>query len=282
MTDATNHRREEGSALLIVLWIVMAGALLVTSFNSSVKSSTNLLSTERAIARHRALFETGLSLAVSNMLVSAEDLRWPQDGSSQSFTYEGNHYTVRIFDENGKVDLNYADSKLLTALFRSVTGSPSLAASLKQAVEARRPGKKKLGDDQRREGFLFASQLRELPGMTAPVYRKLAPLVSVYGSNPKINPMTASQDVLLSVPGLRKSDAARIMELRRGGRAILNADAALKERFSKWLSIISGPAYTISIKIDARDGREPKTSSATILLRKKDKIPFRILAWNVL
>ena len=282
MSNPSPHNRQEGSALLIVLWVVVSCAPIVTSFNSTVIGSTNMLESDLALAEHRSDFESAVAIAAGNLMLADDSLKWPQDGTPAVIRQNGKTVQLRIFDENGKADLNKSDPKLIESLVAKAGGSSLAAKTFRQRILHQRGKVKKLGDKTRKRGFMHASLIREFPGVTPELYRQLIGKFTVYGSSGAINPMTASQSLLAAVPGLGKSSAERIAATRKNGRSALEASGLINKRSSNFLQINSGPAYTIEARIETGKGLAPLTSTAVILLTPKDEIPYRILAWNLL
>ena len=80
------------------------------------------------------------------------------------------------------------------------------AASEKSAAPA--PPKSRIAD---------VTELRRMDGMTPALYRQIAPHLTVYSRDGRINPFHASRAVLLAVPGLSEIDVDRFLDSARAG-----------------------------------------------------------------
>lgn len=222
MSAATDRiGRRQGSVLILALWTLFFLGALALAAGSHVSS---VLSAARAIKhRHEArrIAESAAAYAVVKTLrpgqewdgtVSDEpsfrNIPFARGTFSVCYTCvpsDGNGVAVTNFGvvgESGRINLNFAEEKLIRALLVRITESQEvdeLAAAMAAGPGAGKTGDRKevLAADSARERIPYraAAEILLVSGMTQDVYRRLAPFVTVYGDD-KLNVNLADPVVL--------------------------------------------------------------------------------------
>ena len=227
---ACDRRKQRGTALLLVLWVVALLGILLGSFvvlaRSEQLQTRYLFDTTRA----RYAAEAGLSRAVYELRRADPLTRWVPDGRPYDIDFDDAKIQVSITDESGKVDLNMADELLLLALFQRAGADEDRATHLVDAVvDWRDPDDlvRPFGAEDKDyeaaglaygaadHGFALAGELQQVLGMDYELYRKLAPMVTVYARTARPNPAYASPEVLSLLPGVSPDIAQQVVEQRR-------------------------------------------------------------------
>lgn len=301
-----NHRltkisAERGVALLIVLWIIASAALVVSSLNAAVRSGASFVASEVKLTKMEALLDAGAEIAATRLIDEDEVRRWLPDGRPRGVTFLDAELTITISDPNGLIDLNKADKDLLLGFFGKFTGSESEAGRLRNLVLRARGealnGQKKA--QQRKKGrrrnlsdilkktkeksgqsiaFIDIAQLRSLAGMTRELYQRVAPFVTVYGRDGRINPQSAPIEVLSSIPKMTKTDIARLQVSRKAG---FDEDATLteiKRRVGAYLSDQPGPAYIVSVQVRRPGYKHAGHSVFVIATGLDNNAPYRLIS----
>jgi general secretion pathway protein K len=288
--------RQRGLALIVVLWIVTLLALQVSIFNLTVRDAASLAGNELAGARGEALAAAGVELAASRLMERELTRRWQGNGSTHSVAFGGAQLQVTITDESSRFDLNEASDELLASLLRPFAGS---AATLAQWVDRildwrdsdsdRRPqGAEEI--DYRRAGltygprngpFLDVSELGRVLGLPPSTAAALGRYLTVHSGEAKINPMLASREALLLLPGADAAEIDRAMELRRSGRAAGVGGPDALGALGRWFTARVGPTYRVEVIVRG-DGSEAAIgkAEAVILLGRDTAAPFRVLSWR--
>lgn len=201
-----------GAALLLVLWLLALLTALVGGFALAARTEAmqSQVLVRGLVAQNAA--RAGLEYALTR--VDAEDARrqWRPDGSARTWRYADADVTVKIVDENGKVDINQADLALLTELLRVLGSSQAEAARLAAAIVDWRDldsltqpaGGGEDGDyasagrpygakDAEFEGI---AELEQVLGFTPALYASIEPHVTVYSGMARPEPAFASAQVL--------------------------------------------------------------------------------------
>jgi hypothetical protein len=130
---------------------------------------------------------------------------------------------VAIQDEAGKVDINQAAAKTLASLLRAIGVEARNSDALAEAIIAFR---------QRAEStitgfspgapptpvFLTPEELKLVPGMSPELYARLAPFVTTYGGDWRVNPSHAPLPVLQALFGQDRQALASFLKLRQDKR----------------------------------------------------------------
>src|SRR5579864_8944428 len=104
--------RQRGIALVLVLWVMALLAVMVVGFAGDARTELKLARNQAEAAQARAIADTGVSLALLNLLESTEETAWHLDGEAHSLAYGDGAIRVSVQDEGGKIDLNLAPTAL--------------------------------------------------------------------------------------------------------------------------------------------------------------------------
>ena len=133
MTGKARLQNPRGFALLIVLWSVVLLSLLATGITAAGRSDVQLAGNLRRAAAAEAAADAGIAAAVFHAS-DAPGQAWLADGRSHLLPFGSFALTIRIQDEDRKVNPTYAPPNLLIALLSASGADPSQAASLAQAI----------------------------------------------------------------------------------------------------------------------------------------------------
>jgi len=147
--DCNGTRRstgEQGFTFLVVIWALSILIMLALFFGASV--SAHLKTTRNAIdnARAEALADAGVELAVLDISAwrtsATREVRFPRNGrSSRCSVDNGDWLTIAVEDEVGKVDLNMADERLISAaLLAAGVAEDRVARQAQRILDYRNPG----------------------------------------------------------------------------------------------------------------------------------------------
>lgn len=182
-------RRQAGFALLIVLWSTGFLALLALHMTSAGRTELKLAANVRDAASAEAAADAGVFAAIFHSLDPAT--RWAADNALHQDALGRFALAIRIEDENGKVNPNFAPADLLAGLIAASGASPDTAKTVAAAiVDWRDPGAKaRTLDRYRAAGRSFApaglpfrdtAELGQVIGMTPALLAALGPHLSVY------------------------------------------------------------------------------------------------------
>jgi general secretion pathway protein K len=281
--------RERGMALLVVLWLIVAAALIVSAFGATVRSGVSFASSEVKFSKTEALLDAGAEIAASRLIDEDAARRWATDGRAYAITFAGATLTIAIRDASARIDVNKADKKLLLGLLRQFSKSEAKAGRLRDRIllvrgdasdnpEEQQTGKDAGASRKDAAGFFDVAQLRDIEGLTPEIYDAIAPFLTVYSGDGRINPQAASEEVLASIPGISQSDIKRLQDWSSRPPSDDPDLKSLTQRFGKYAKRTAGPAYTVTVKV-AVSGNQNGFSAVYVLLPGIDAdAPYRLIA----
>jgi general secretion pathway protein K len=204
----------DGFALLVVIGAI--GILAYTSaiFVALTRAQIRVASASRESARAEGLADAGINLAALKIIRSRsrassgkpdlEEWQWRcRSGEDQ--------LVVQVQDEAGKIDLNFANERLLRALLAGLQVAPDAVVPLAQAIMDFRDR----DDDKRASGaekaeylvagrargpknapFAVVQELYQVLGLESEVVDKMLPYVTAHSGKDGIDPEAASRDLI--------------------------------------------------------------------------------------
>jgi general secretion pathway protein K len=221
---------QRGVALLLVLWACTLLAILLGGYAALAR--TEGLQARYQFAHTRAHYdaEAGLMRALYQLRNPLLKRRWIGDGRVYRFRYDHAAIEVSAVDEGGKVDLNTATPQVLQALFRAAGMDPQQARELSERMVEWRsaPGPASQLSEQRaayaaagrdygpRNGpFASIEELQMVLGMTPAIYRKVAPVTTIWSGTTSPDPNTAPPLALAAIPGMTAQQRSAILAARQ-------------------------------------------------------------------
>ena len=285
---------DRGFALILVIWVLALLALLGAEVAANSRSAAVVSRNRLDLAQLRASADAGVTLAIMGLLDPVVSARWQADGRVYDRQYAGQRLAITITDEGGKIDINAAPKELIAGLLNEFGADRNQQALITQALLDRRaqfvsaapaPSANTgriFGQSHvvnlARLAFADVSELRLLPGMTRALYARLVPEVTVYSQNPTINPMTASQQTLLAIPGIGPGDADAVMASRSGGAMQLDAEELSK--IALYARADTLHVVTITARAGLADGASFTRRAVVSVSPDLPLEPSRILRWE--
>lgn len=222
---AVEPSRARGFALIIVLLFLVLIAAIGSSLLVNARMETAIARNIRSNARAEALAQAGIAEAVFNQIDPVAPDRWKPDGSPHMLRLAEGELLIRITDENGKVNPNFASDALLAALFESAGVEQMQARRLGAAIAdwvgpqtTPRPLGAKL-EQYQQMGMNYGppnapvqsvDELQLVLGMTPQIFAAVRPYFTVYSGgqiDPKYAPPLVRRALSL-VPQSSELDAS--------------------------------------------------------------------------
>ncbi|MBI3514400.1 MAG: general secretion pathway protein GspK [Proteobacteria bacterium] len=271
--------RERGAALIVVLWGValIAAAIIAIGATSRSESLIGRNALENARARHAA--EAGIQLALHRLLAYPRGTHL-FDGTPMSWQDGTATVVLAIQDEEGKIDLNAASFELIAGVLRGAGLGPDAALPTACRIVARRGyyDPQCLDGDRAppavEPGLLVAvEEARRLLGVSDVLYRRLAPLVTVFSGSSAIDPRVAPRDVLLAVPTL----STGLVDSWIGRRTLAEGLGELRDR--RYFAVTTGRTFAVSAHATTAGGGRHRAEMVVRLTHRPEQ-PFAVLAWR--
>ncbi len=226
----TGLRKQSGLALVIVIWVISLLTVMAGSFALSMRRETAVVASVRDTAVIQAYAESGVSLAQKMLSVQDKSKRWQANGSIYAVTIDGYPVRIKLMSERGKVDINRADEALLQKLFGSVVDEIDRQQALVSAILDWRDsddlvhvnGAEKeeylqagLNYTPANRDFQQIEELQNLLGMTAEIYQKIWPLITLYSGQKGVDLQRADKAVLLALTDLTEAQIDDYLQQRK-------------------------------------------------------------------
>ena len=285
---------QRGLALIAVLWVTMLLAVIAASFTSSARTESRLARNMVENAKAEALADGAIHRAVLGVLEPDPERAWRADGTPYRMSYGEGDVTIRIEDEDAKVDLNAAPPELLRGLLLLVGVEEEAAEELADRIvdyrdEDDQPEPNGAEDaDYEAAGraagaidrpLVTEAELLGVLGMSEELYRRLRPLVTVYSGAEGIDPMRASPDILRAIPGM----TPEIAEAIRAAGPDADSFEAIDDEVLFEIEVYFVPSREIIYRVLAMartEGGGVFVREAVIELTAQPDQPFQVHAWR--
>ncbi|MCD5995508.1 general secretion pathway protein GspK [Pseudomonas sp. CDFA 602] len=237
--------RQQGVALLLVLWVLALLSLLLGGMAGWVQLESRQALWLRQHTQALLAAEGGLNMAVQGLLDPAQRKRWVADGRSVALRLDDTQLLVSVRSERGKLDLNSAAAADVARLLQACGATKGLASNIAQALEAQR--------DDGQSPLRVIEEVRQLPGMNQALYAQMLPEVTLWS-------------------GLDRPDAAYASALLRRALNLPNQSAVGAD---------PGEVLTIDSRAE-RPGGVTALLQTTVLLSPSEggAQPYRVLRWQ--
>ena len=287
-------RRQGGVALVLVLWVITLLAVIAGNFAFSMRGEAQIARNLLLNAQAQTRADAGVQLAWFELMKPRTDpQRWQANGIAHEFVLDGTLVRVSILDESGKIDLNTAPDELLKGLFKSAGLSEEASAALLNTVlDWRSPGNLKRLNGAKEEEYRAAGknygppnapfetvdELQRVLGMSPELYSRLAPALTIYSRQPGINPMFASRQVLLAIPGINPAMVEQFLLQRQDALATGQPVPPLAGA-SSFSSSSGFSAYSVRSEARMADGTA-FVRQTIVRLTPDPKRPVLVLTWS--
>ena len=219
--SARSHRRpvaiasQRGIALVLALWLTILLTVIASGFAFSMRSEALATRNALSLAQARAAADGAIERAAYELQRPRLPDAWALDGVPHYWQDGDIAIKVVAVDEAARIDLNVAAR-------RAAEGHAAVAGARRREGDQHRRGDRRLarpgrlqaavrrrgsrlsrGGPQvrpRERPFETVAEVGRVLGVTGDLYARLANLCTVYSRQPGINPLTASRDVLLTLP----------------------------------------------------------------------------------
>jgi len=202
--------RQRGFALLIVLWMLVLIAFVVGYVVSTGRREIQIATNIAANATASAAADGAVYQAIFALANPRQEQRPALNGTIRELAIGRSVVSLRLEDENGRINPNLASARLLEGLLRAVGTEAGAAADLADAItqwvgSARRlRSPDELAAEYRAAGLNYAppetpleglDELLRVRGMTAQQFSAIRPHLTLFGGR---DPNAASADPIVA------------------------------------------------------------------------------------
>lgn len=266
---------KKGFALIAVLWLVAALSVLVGGIMHSVRGEIRMAGYARQTLQANAIGEGAMQFALQQLVASGQPAAKLIEAP---IFYQGQDVPIQMVPLSGYIDLNKAPIELLQATFQFGGGMDAGGAGqLAAAVDMLR---KEPGPSGKPPGFEAVEDLLLVPGVTYPVYARIAPsLTTESGGTGRVNVQAAPPNVLNIVASGNESAVAGFAQTRGGD----NVGADMSAFNGAWIE--TGASRSKMLELTARvalpDGGAVLVERRFLLTQSSnDGLPWRVFQAN--
>jgi len=224
-----NGRAAGGVILVTVLWVLVLLSLIASNLSLGGRSFSRQTLNAELGSRAGLAADAGISWALWS-LQQPGSAGWLADGEPHWMPLDDAWIGVALQDESGKLDLNAVPTELLDGLLAAVVEDSRQRAELVAAIEDWRDADDliRLNGAEREQyqdagvdfmpgnrPFAALTELYQVLGMTAEIYRQLAPHLTLVTRSRTVNPRVASFEVLMTLPNASAGLVNDYIEQRR-------------------------------------------------------------------
>ena len=221
---------QSGIALVLALWLTVLLTVIASGFAFSMRTEALAVRNAVSLAQVRVIADGAVERAAFELMRPQVANVWKPDGQPHRFVDGDATVVVTAVDEAAKIDINTAPDLFLKNLLVVIGGlDDAAAANLVDAIadwrdpdELRRPNGAELPEYRAANlkygpanaPFETIGELARVLGMTADLYRRIAPSITVYSRQPGVNAATAERSVLLALPNATPETVDAFIALR--------------------------------------------------------------------
>ena len=251
-------RTQNGVVLPTVLWLVVLVTGLALHLTYKQKIYHSILFNDVRAQQHQFHSEGGISSAVYYLLTHRSTIA-NKASHEISQDIDGQKTNITIVDEAGKININYAEPRIILNLFSHLLKDEMLAKKLTDAtLDWRDPDDipRAFGAEQtlyspgsryshiRNGPFRNIEELMAVIGFNKTIYEQIKPFVTTYTKHPGVSLYSASIDTLMALPTMTISTAEEIVAIREAeGNRLL---ARLSGDIRKYMSSDINRVFSIS------------------------------------
>jgi general secretion pathway protein K len=285
--------RQRGVALVLVMWVAVLLTVIASSFIVERRTEMLIIRNSVSMARAEAVADAGVQRAVFEMYRTDNSPEtWKRDGTVYDWSFDNVPVKVEIRDESAKIDINTGADALLRGLFVSVGLADEEASKVVDAIldwrdpdsfkrpnGAEEPEYRAAGLTYRPANAPFQAieELQLVLGMRPEIYRRVAPLITVFSRQSGINPQLAAREVLLALPGLTSEVVDEYLTRREAARV----QGLPLPAFPQAGALVSSYTMVASIRSEARlDDGTVFAREAVALMRPTPRKVVTYVAWR--
>lgn len=292
--SAPSKNRQQGVALVIVIWILSLLTLMAGSFAMSMRRESSVSMAIIGSAKAMAMAESGVMLAEFNLSQLDPELRWEANGSIYELERPNGVVRVRIFSESGKVDINASSETQISALLSAATNDGWQQQRLLNAIldwrdadddtrilgaERKQYQQAGLSYGPSNNAFQNLEELQLVLGMNEAIYNQIEPWITVYSGMAEVNQRDASLELL----AVLDQDLERRNIHDESLKKRLSADEASQdgeENDAEQTSISENQTYTITAEAKVRDEASAVLEVVVKYQDNQNGSPFQVLDWK--
>ncbi|GAN78354.1 type II secretion system protein GspK [Acidisphaera rubrifaciens] len=273
--DRHRAASERGIAIVAALWAAAMFAIVTLSVSQIVRANAGMAHGRAQVAALDAVADAAINITILSML-GPRPAQPPLNATAFTVPFEGHAARVRVRDEAGLIDLNLAPLPVLQQLLLGAGLDPGAAAAVTERIlDWRGSGGPHSGGASgaggHRQRFQSVTELLRVDGVTPALYRRVAPLLTVYSQTAGISPAFADLAVLNVYRPLDPAAEAAWRRLEEEQAGLRAPDPSP--------GVAVGHAFTITAEVAGADAARV-VRTATIRLTGRPDDPLLVYRWE--
>ena len=293
-----SERQDRGVVLVAVLFTVAIMSVMVVAASALTRSGIADHELEQRRLATRLALRSGLESAKALIVATPPAQRAFFEGAPAAMDLGGGILAeVTIRDAAGLPDLNKSELPVIEAVLRDGIDAAEAAGLSARIGEWRREASERAKaqapsapaspasdsanrQDEQPDPLIFLS-VDQLAAMLAPASaERLSGRFTVFSPAGLVNPLAASEDVLLAIPGFTRGDLATVLAVRKGRPA--NPEGQLQPmlaRLKPFIALQDPTVFVIGVRLQAGPGIIAQSmAGAVVQAVEQGPLPFRTLA----
>ena len=293
-----SERQARGGVLVAVLFTVAIMSVMVVAASALTRSGIADHELEQRRLATRLALRSGLESAKALIVATPPAERAHFEGAPAAMDLGGGILAeVTIRDAAGLPDLNKSELPVIEAVLRDGIDAAEAAGLSARIGEWRREASERAKaqapsapaspasdsanrQDEQPDPLIFLS-VDQLAAMLAPASaERLSGRFTVFSPAGLVNPLAASEDVLLAIPGFTRGDLATVLAVRKGRPA--NPEGQLQPmlaRLKPFIALQDPTVFVIGVRLQAGPGIIAQSmAGAVVQAVEQGPLPFRTLA----
>jgi general secretion pathway protein K len=300
---------QEGIILIIVLWVLVILMVIVLSFSVMTRSETYASLAFREGLEKKYIAEAGIERGIGELFyknayrgqVMLEEGKkvWRTDGTPYTVSFFNGRFTIRIFDEVGKIDINTLNDLSGIILKNLLINSGVIEQDASAIVDSILDWKD--ADDLKRLNGAESDYYMSLPkpykaknakfdtleelllvkGMNPDILfggngkKGIIDFLTIHSNSAVINLISAPREVILAVPGFTAELVEEIISKREAMPPTGTLDVVIPQESSKFVSQAGwSNVHTIESAGYKGEGNHPFAIRAKVLIQGNSKYKF--------
>ena len=293
-----SERQDRGVVLVAVLFTVAIMSVMVVAASALTRSGIADHELEQRRLATRLALRSGLESAKALIVATPPAERAYFEGAPAAMDLGGGILAeVTIRDAAGLPDLNKSELPVIEAVLRDGIDAAEAAGLSARIGEWRREASERAKaqapsapaspasdsanrQDEQPDPLIFLS-VDQLAALLAPASaERLSGRFTVFSPAGLVNPLAASEDVLLAIPGFTRGDLATVLAVRKGRPA--NPEGQLQPmlaRLKPFIALQDPTVFVIGVRLQAGPGIIAQSmAGAVVQAVEQGPLPFRTLA----
>jgi general secretion pathway protein K len=289
----------------LVLWVLTLLTVMALGMTATQRTETALTDNRIEEARFRALSDAAIAYAMYSYLMppeqdegpgigagartptapgqeEREQTAWIPNGAPRTWHFDGVPLAISVYDEQSRINLNLAPAPLLAALMAAFGVEEEQATALADAIlDFRDEDDLKLlngAEDKDYEDaglplgakdapFAAVEELQQVLGMTPPLYRLMAPELTVDSESEQIDEAFATPAAIAATQGIDLEEARQRVQERDSPTLPGSLGPSAAQR--------GGPLYRIQVRADG-SGDRTRIMEALVEMAQGEQPPYRV------